>query len=87
MPYYEPETIQRMWDERDRLAARILELERDRDAAVEALHGERRVFRRERAHIRQELIGWMVGNLDLADVGLFNRRRVVAEIDRICPEE
>jgi hypothetical protein len=43
--------------------------------------------REKRARIRRELLDWMVGDLDPADVGLFNGRRVVAEIDRICPEE
>ena len=41
----------------------------------------------ERAGIRQELWAWLVGDIDPKDAGLVNGRRIVDEINRICPEE
>lgn len=42
----------------------------------------------ERERIRAELIDWLIGpHLDPKDAGLINGRRIVDEIDRICPKE
>lgn len=42
----------------------------------------------ERARIRTELIDWLIGGrIDPKDAGLINGRRIVTEIDRICPKE
>ncbi len=41
----------------------------------------------ERDRIRTELIDWLIGDLSPADAGLINGRRIVDEIDRICPKE
>lgn len=37
--------------------------------------------------IRGELIDWLIGDLSPSDAGLINGRRIVDEIDRICPKE
>lgn len=39
----------------------------------------------ERARIRGELVNWLIGRVDPRDAGLVNGRRIVNEIDRICP--
>jgi hypothetical protein len=39
----------------------------------------------ERRRIRQELTSWLVGDGDPRDAGLVGGRRIVDEIDRICP--
>lgn len=39
----------------------------------------------ERARIRRELRAWLIGDLLPEDAGLVNGRRIVDEIDRICP--
>lgn len=41
----------------------------------------------ERNRIRTELIDWLVGTILPCDAGLINGRRIVDEIDRICPKE
>lgn len=41
----------------------------------------------DRNHIRLELINWLIGDIDPKDAGLINGRRIVDEIDRICPKE
>jgi len=41
----------------------------------------------ERASIRRELYDWLVGDIDPRDAGLYNSRRIVDEINRICPKE
>jgi hypothetical protein len=41
----------------------------------------------ERARIRRELLEWLVGDLRPEDAGIVAGRRIVTEIDRICPEE
>lgn len=41
----------------------------------------------ERERIRTELIDWLVGTILPCDAGLVNGRRIVDEIDRICPKE
>lgn len=41
----------------------------------------------ERARIRTELIDWLIGDIDPKDAGIINSRRIVDEIDRICPKE
>lgn len=41
----------------------------------------------ERDRVRTELIDWLVGRIDPKDAGLINGRRIVTEIDRICPKE
>lgn len=43
--------------------------------------------KRERARIREELEEWLIGRIDPRDAGLYNSRRIVDEIDRICPRE
>lgn len=40
----------------------------------------------ERRRIRRELLAWLVGDLGPQDAGIVAGRRVVDEIDRICPE-
>lgn len=37
--------------------------------------------------IRSELIDWLIGDISPCDAGLINGRRIVDEIDRICPKE
>lgn len=41
----------------------------------------------ERQRTRRKLADWLIGNLDPHDAGLINGRRIVDEIDRICPKE
>lgn len=41
----------------------------------------------ERKRIREELEEWLIGDIDPLDAGLMNGRRIVAEIERICPKE
>lgn len=41
----------------------------------------------ERDRIRTELIDWLIGDIDPKDAGIVNSRRIVDEIDRICPKE
>jgi hypothetical protein len=41
----------------------------------------------ERDRIRRELWAWLVGDVEPRDAGLYNHRRIVDEIKRICPEE
>lgn len=38
-----------------------------------------------RAQIKQELRAWLIGRVDPRDAGLVNGRRIVDEIERICP--
>lgn len=51
------------------------------------LRFEQSLAQRERERIRAELIDWLVGYLDPRDAGLVNGRRIMDEIDRICPKE
>lgn len=41
----------------------------------------------ERARIREELEAWLIGRIDPRDAGLYNSRRIVDEIERICSKE
>lgn len=41
----------------------------------------------ETQRIRLELIDWLIGRINPKDAGLINGRRIVDEIDRICPKE
>lgn len=43
--------------------------------------------REERARIRRELRKWLIDWLAPEDAGLINGRRIVDEINRICPKE
>lgn len=41
-------------------------------------------IKEERARIKRELEEWMIGDFPREDAGLYNSRRIVNEIERIC---
>lgn len=43
-----------------------------------------RVGADERAHIRFQLVDWLIGRVDPRDAGLVNGRHIIDEINRIC---
>lgn len=73
--------------ERDRLAEEVERLK----ALEGAIEKQQAIFQEmllaERARIRRAMEEWLIGDIDPHDAGIFNGRRIVSEIDRICPEE
>lgn len=57
------------------------------DVARAYVDGRNEGRRDERARIRAELLAWLIGDIGEKDAGLVAGRRIVDEINRICPEE